>query len=67
MFGFFGLDPIHWLILLGVPALVIVVVLLSRRGTSATAKDSDEVAELRAEVERLRAEVQRLKKGTGSS
>jgi hypothetical protein len=72
MFAFFGLDPIHWLIvavvgltLFGAPVLVIVL-LLSQRRRSAGSSHTDEVAELHAEIDRLRAEAERLKKGSAS-
>jgi hypothetical protein len=39
MFAFFGLDPIHWIIIAGLPiAAVVVVVVMSKRNKEGRGK-----------------------------
>ena len=71
MIAFFGLSPIHLLILLmvgiaiiGVPVLVVVMFLRQSYNSDRSATDS-ETAAMRSELEHLRAEVERLKKKAG--
>jgi hypothetical protein len=71
MIAFFGLSPIHLLILLmvgiaviGVPVLVVVMVLRQSHNSDRSATDSG-TTEMRSELEYLRAEVERLKKKAG--
>ncbi|HEX5270398.1 MAG TPA: hypothetical protein VFW33_07930 [Gemmataceae bacterium] len=39
MFAFFGLDPIHWIIIMGLAAGALVAVVMVRRGQGGKGKE----------------------------